>query len=150
MNKWKRQSRFWTGALSALILGWAAIAFGIWLTSVALSALHPPPSLLPPTAYIVGFGALWMAAFFCIGFAMGFVCAVCWHKVEPLEQQYNRSLSLSLVFFLPVAVFGLGAVCVLIFAFPLFAFGWRRGLVSRARLPHFLGLTNDWERDEKS
>ncbi len=146
MSKWKRWGRIWAGALAALLVGWAAIAFGIWLTNVAINYLSPPTfSML---LYVTGFGLLWMVAFFCVGFAMAFICAFCWHKVEPIEQHYNWSIVLSIVFFLPVAALGCGAFFVLIFAFPLFVSGWRRGRVSQARLPYFFGLTNDYERDE--
>ena len=148
---WKRQRQIWMGALSALIVGWSAIAFGIWLTSVAIGYLRPPPSfLLPPTEYILGFGALWLAAVFPIGFAMGLICSFFWQSVEPTEYQQQWATGLSIVFFLPVAILGCGALCVLLFAFPLLLFALRRGIAGRAKLPHFFGLTNDWERDDKS
>ena len=148
MSKWKRYGHIWAGALGALFVGWSAIVFGGWLTSMAWTALHPPPSLLPPLKYIAGFGLLWMIAFIPIGFAMGFICAFFWRNIAELDQPRSWVIGLCLIFFMPLSVFGIGFICVLLFLFPLFSIGFSIGLKSHARLPHFLGLANDWERDK--
>ena len=147
MNSWQRRGRIGLGALLALLLGWSAVAFGIWLTIVISNYLDPTPVLFPPTELLLGFGVPWLVAFPLIGFAMGVVCAFFWRSLAPMEQQRHWTIGLLLVFCLPTSLLGLGGFCFLTIEFPLMLFTLRRGLESRPRWSSFFGLTNQWERD---
>lgn len=150
MNSWHRWGRIGAGALGALLIGWLAVAFGVWLTIVVVDYLAPPAFLFPPMEFVLGFGVPWLVALPVIGFAMGLVCALFWQKVASVEQQKHWAIGLLIVFFFPVAILGLAAMCVLSIEFPLMLFALRQGLDSRPRWPHFFGLSNDYERNQNS
>ena len=149
-GRWNITARIFTGALCALLVGWAAIGIGIWLTLAALKYFDPPPSLFPDLKYIVGIGVPWLAAFPIIGFVMGLICAVFWRKIAPMEQQKFWGIGLALVFFLPTGILGAGALCVLTIEFPLFLFAFKQSIEKREHWRHLIGLSNDYERDDKS
>ena len=149
LARWNKPLRIFAGALCALVAGWAAVAFGIWLTFIAVDYLDPAPSLFPAPQYLIGFGVLWLVAFPVIGFAMGLICAFWWHELAPIGKQQHWAIGLALTFFLPSAILSFGAICLLIVAVPLMAVALMQGIEKQSRWRHFVGLANDYERENR-
>ena len=142
-------SLIWTGGLSGLLTGWSSVALALWFCSWILR--FDGSFLLVP---LVGLLVL-LPAFPIGGFAMGMACAFFWHSVAAQEQRDEWRLGVLMVFFLPLfwlgIVGGIAAICLLA---PLTVKQFHRGLETgltwwpRRRWRHFVGLANEWEREE--
>ncbi len=152
-----KRGRFWTGFLGAIMIGWMTLAlvFGLDAWIFGQRIRHSQAPLL-----MVSMLAIHLTLLPFVGFASGFTCAFFWHSfVKPLTCERWGT---------PVILLILAPLLLLLLtsqdfevALPLFAVSFALALSTFHRgiqvgfrwwrdnyWRHFLGASNDWERDE--
>ncbi len=151
MSKWRRWGRFWAGTLSALAIWWVSFVllnlFFTWILN------WPGAAWLTIASVLLQF-ALVPAG----GFVAGMICSFLWHPIADRVTCERWGAIVVLLLFAPflwlermqLSYFIVPVIVAFFCALVPFHRGinvgfryWHEGYWR-----HFVGLTNEWERDE--
>ena len=149
-HKQREKGNATLGVLAAMMPSWLLLlcAGGLTFWQVGLNDSPSP-------WFIIYISAVWLTIFPAIAFGSGLICAFFWQPIIEGENYHKWSAWAVLSIFAPT-IFGLGAGCLaMMFAYLpclwLFNQGVQQGLVwwPQKRWRHFIGLRNDWEREDE-